>query len=152
MFYIIKMFYIIPIIRFVSVNCTLFFIPVPLPQYIWAHLLFSSHSYLDKKKLCGRVPIQSFIDADPARVDQICGRAGWRIKGAAGSKGNLCISQSTMKVYDVKSKKQGGKCSIEYVHLKNDAVVVACDKVEGDCLPVHYEPYTNQKKDKHTCK
>lgn len=152
MFYIIKMFYIIPIIRFVSVNCTLFFIPVPLPQYIWAHLLFFSHSYLDAKKLCGRIPVQSFIDADQAQVDQICSRNGWRIKGAAGSKGNLCISQSTMMVYDVESGKLGGKCSIGDVYWRNDAVVVACDKVEGKCRPVHYEPYMNQEKDIHTCK
>lgn len=102
-----------------------------------------------KSKLCGRVKVQSFIDADEGQVRQICRDAGWRVDGATGRKGNLCISNSTMTVYDVQSERKG--CRVNSANLRKHNVVVACNKVENQCFPVHYEKYQSQKQGKKRC-
>lgn len=103
-----------------------------------------------KSKLCGRVPVQSFIDADEGQVKQICRKAGWRVNGATGSKGNLCISNSIMTVYNVQSVSKGG-CKVKRAKPCKHKVVVACNKVENQCFPVHYEKYQGQKPGKEPC-
>lgn len=102
-------------------------------------------------ELCGRVPVQSFIDGDEGQVRQICHSGGQRVREATGPKGNLCISKSSMTVYDVKSKRQNNKCKVTSVNPGNHRVVVACDKVENKCLPVHYEKYIDQSPDNRNC-
>ncbi|TWW63502.1 hypothetical protein D4764_03G0005100, partial [Takifugu flavidus] len=81
----------------------------------------SGYSYLVKKGLCGRVPVQSFIQATEAQVVQVCGTAGSQVVGG----GNLCISKSEMKIYDVVSE-----CSVKNVTVRRHKVVLACEKVE----------------------
>ncbi|XP_056884361.1 uncharacterized protein LOC130523260 isoform X1 [Takifugu flavidus] len=79
------------------------------------------YSYLVKKGLCGRVPVQSFIQATEAQVVQVCGTAGSRVVGG----GNLCISKSEMKIYDVVSE-----CSVKNVTVRRHKVVLACEKAD----------------------
>uniref|UniRef100_A0A3B5JZP8 Uncharacterized protein n=1 Tax=Takifugu rubripes TaxID=31033 RepID=A0A3B5JZP8_TAKRU len=95
----------------------------------------SGYSYLVKKGLCGRVPVQSFIQATEAQVVQVCGTAGSRVVGG----GNLCISKSEMKIYDVVSE-----CSVKNVSVRRHKVVLACEKVGNKRLPVHYEKFKSQ--------
>ena len=45
-----------------------------------------------------------------------------------------------MTVYDVESKED---CTVKKVTTKNHEVVVACDKVGIECLPVHYQAKIN---------
>lgn len=99
--------------------------------------------YLEQKKLCGRVPVQSFIDAEEAEVKKVCQHAGRRVTGANGNQGNLCISETEMDVYHVNSA-QEKTCEVKRVKLAKQKVVLACDKVQSQCLPVHYERYTHQ--------
>lgn len=92
-----------------------------------------------RKGLCGRVPVQSFIDASEWRVQQICSEDGWRVSS------NLCISDSTMTVYDVTSEwDECGCCKVTRLRRRQQKVVVACNNVGNQCLPVHYEKYNNQ--------
>lgn len=112
-------------------------------------MLSPFRSYLDRENLCGRVRVQSFIEADLDDIERICSRAGWRVKGAAGRQGNLCISQSPMSVFDVSSKKLSEKCVVTNIRPREHPVVVACDGVGDRCLPVHYERYKEQEMDNH---
>lgn len=108
------------------------------------------HSYLASKNLCGRVKVQSFIDAEESQISQTCTGTGWRVEGA--TVGNLCINITPMDVFDVDSEKEGGKCTVKFVKQRKGPVVVACNMVEGQCLPVHYEKYSNQKKNNISCR
>lgn len=91
------------------------------------------------------------MDADLRQIRLICSRAGRRVQGAIGLDGNTCISQSSMNVYDVRSKKVEEKCIITVINPSKNPVVVACDKVDNNCRPVHYEQYTGQKRSDRTC-
>lgn len=103
-------------------------------------------SYLKDQQLWCRVgaPIQSFVEPSQ-NVDDVC-TDGLRVLNG----GNLCISQSEMKVYDVTTTKNNDDCTID-VQPRQTYVIVACDKVGNRCLPVHYEKYINQKKTSVHC-
>lgn len=108
--------------------------------------------YLVKKGLCGRTPVQSFINAAASQVDQICRGGGRQVRGATGGTGNLCISNSVLTVYDVCSNMSGSVCKVSSAKRRQHKVVVACDKVENICRPVHYERYNNQQPGNVVCK
>nr|XP_046235844.1 uncharacterized protein LOC124054203 [Scatophagus argus] len=101
-------------------------------------------SYLESHGLCGRVPVQSFIEAGENEVLQICRDAGRRVKG------NLCISESLMTVHDVKSQKMV-HCNVSSVNSPKRKVIVACDKINNLCFPVHYQTYGYQQPGNETC-
>lgn len=103
--------------------------------------------FLAKKELCGRSPVQSFILADEGQVDGVCGTSGEWVKDG----GNLCISKSRMTVYDVKSRKVNGKCLVTDVKKDNRKVVLACNKVDKTCSPVHYEKWKHQRAGGRDC-
>ena len=109
--------------------------------------MISLHRYLTRKKLCDRVPLQSFIDDSEVNVQKICRNGGRRVK----SGGNLCISASSLTVYDVESKHANGQCTVTSLSHRQQKVVVACDKVANVCLPVHYQGYKNQQPTKQNC-
>ncbi|CAG05744.1 unnamed protein product [Tetraodon nigroviridis] len=75
--------------------------------------------YLVGKQLCGRAPVQSFIQADQGQVSQVCGSSGQRVENG----GNLCISDSEMTVYDVKSREKDGGCHIKSNESRYDEFV-----------------------------
>lgn len=114
-------------------------------------MLFSHYSYLKSKGLCDREKFQSFIDAKLRDIKSICTRIGRRVEGASGDLGNTCISASSMNVYDVRSKLVEDKCVVTIINLTNTPVVVACDKVDNLCRPVHYYRYTGQRRSDRTC-
>uniref|UniRef100_A0A671XEM2 Uncharacterized protein n=1 Tax=Sparus aurata TaxID=8175 RepID=A0A671XEM2_SPAAU len=95
--------------------------------------------YLTRKKLCGRVPVQSFIDASEEEVKRIC-------QGVGSHNGcNLFSSNSIMTVYNVRSKLVNQHCQVASLpEPRQQEVVVACSKFQNQCLPVHYEAYRNQ--------
>ncbi|KAM7366463.1 hypothetical protein PAMP_015901 [Pampus punctatissimus] len=97
--------------------------------------------YLKDLQLCNRSR-QSFIrKEDEARVQKICNGSGRRVRG------NLCVSDSPMMVYELNVKKN---CQVKLLGNGSKYVTVACDKIENGCLPVHYEktqyPLPNKKR------
>ncbi|CAK6975570.1 uncharacterized protein LOC126404539 [Scomber scombrus] len=117
-------------------------------DFIWKHILqtkFPRNSIPDWENhfrtfnLRCRERKQSFIEqADLGQVQGICSSAGRFLRD------NLCISRSTMLVYDVISDMN--TCNILSVTPSRHYVIVACYNVENICRPTHYEPYN--KKDK----
>lgn len=116
-------------------------------SYYCHHNLECGYRYLVEKHLCGRTPIQTFIQADKDQVRKICGTSGKRVENG----GNLCISKSDMRVYDVKSRVRNGQCIVINVTEGNHRIVLACNKVSHTCLPVHYEKWTNQRAGRQDC-
>ncbi|KAM7377085.1 hypothetical protein PAMA_013729 [Pampus argenteus] len=92
-------------------------------------------TYLEEQKLCNR-PRQSFIrKEDEQKALQICQGSGWNVKD------NLCVSDSSMKVYELEVEVEND-CKVKLLDTKgtdNKYVTVACDKIENKCVPVHYE-------------
>ncbi|KAL2079153.1 hypothetical protein ACEWY4_024897 [Coilia grayii] len=102
--------------------------------------------YLDKKNLCGRVPVQSFFEgASEGLVKAICKGQGFVYKQ------NLCVSQKTLTVFHVSSQ-LAKPCKVTEVESKEEKVILACDAVANQCLPVHYEKYNGQKPGSVICK
>ncbi|CAJ1051851.1 hypothetical protein EXN66_Car013418 [Xyrichtys novacula] len=119
-------------------------------MFDWKHILSkpfkrSSESawknYLEKKNLCNR-PRQTFFEqTDEGLVRQICNGAGMPLDKSFY--GNLCISNTNIRQYEVKVS-TNGKCEVQRLKRLKKRVVVACDKVNNQCLPVHLEKYRNQ--------
>lgn len=95
--------------------------------------------------------MQTFIDGDEGQIKQVCRGGGKRVRGATGRKGNLCISVGGMTVYDVKSKISSRKCKVTSATRRRKNVILACDKVNNKCLPVHYEKDRGQKPTSQPC-
>ncbi|CAK6975572.1 complement C1q-like protein 4 [Scomber scombrus] len=105
--------------------------------------------YFEREGLCGRTIFQSFImKTDEAKVLQICSSAGWRLDGGNS---NLCISSSSMLVYQVTSR-NGCEIKKNDVSDHNHHVIVACNMVGKQCLPVHYERYKDQRRGNIPCR
>lgn len=116
-------------------------------SYNYCHnILVCGYSYLVKMHLCGRTSVQSFIQADETQVRLVCGTSGKRV-----GKQNLCISKSPMRVYDITSHVTNGQCFVTKVDVQDHRVVLACDKLDKMCLPVHYEKWRKQKARKLDC-
>lgn len=119
--------------------------------FVWRHVIQESFNrqstadwemYIRKYGLCNR-PRQSFIEGrDIGRVVQICNGSGrpllWSYQG------NLCISPSTMLMYDLTVD---NNCRVRSLMYNTNYVIVACDVVVNHCLPVHWERYSNQRPD-----
>ncbi|KAL2079155.1 hypothetical protein ACEWY4_024899 [Coilia grayii] len=102
--------------------------------------------YLDKKNLCGRVPVQSFFrQGSEGKVRAICKGQGFVYNR------NLCVSQNTFTVFHVSSQ-VAKPCKVTRIVSKKQKVILACDAVANQCLPVHYEKYNGQKPGSVTCK
>lgn len=97
-------------------------------------------SYITRKGLCGRARQQSFLRKnDEDRVKGICHERGIRYSG------NKCISTSSLRVYIVKSYYDSNrKCKVRF-WSERYYVVVACDVVGNQCLPVHYQTQTTSR-------
>ncbi|KAK2862912.1 hypothetical protein Q5P01_002445 [Channa striata] len=122
-------------------------------NFVWKHILRqifprdSKHEwqrYLKSENLCGRAPVQSFIDASENEVKNICSRSGLYLYN------NLCMSQKRMTIYEVHST-NNSVCTVESVKKITQFVIVACNKVRNQCRPVHFQEYSHQKPTKHPC-
>ena len=96
------------------------------------------YSYLSEKNLCRR-PSQTFMEERKYKnVRRICNGRGRQLPPG---RSNLCISDSRIRVYHVYV---GEDCEVVQLETYRQYVIVACDIVENQCLPVHYEPYKGQ--------
>lgn len=95
--------------------------------------------YLNRKGLCGRTPVQSFLSRRYSdRIKRICNGEGTR------DTGNLCISMRSFTVYIVESSVRYRECEV-HVRRENSYVSVACEVIDNECVPVHYEEQTNRR-------
>lgn len=106
--------------------------------------------YLKKEGLWCRTPVQSFIEDSESKVDRICSKDGRRLADTVTYPGNLCISSSDMLIYEVTIRKTNKGCDID-VSQDSRPAIVACDKVENRCLPVHFQRYEHQSPSKVPC-
>jgi len=93
------------------------------------------NTFIEKIKTWDR-PIQSFfLSSEASRVIAVCSSGGKR------NEGDRCISKEPLTFFTVKvnNKKQVTKVHIE----KNQHVILACNKIGNQCLPVHFEANIN---------
>lgn len=98
----------------------------------------SLHRYLRMKHLCKRRRQTFFMESDEENVKKICNGHGV----INNEHDNLCTSDSKMLVYYLNVT---SNCKILSKKEFRKYVVVACDKVENVCLPVHFEMFTNKR-------
>lgn len=97
----------------------------------WADYLTGTH-------LCGRTTLQSFLHKnDNESIIRICNGRGVR------DTGNRCISRRTFTVYIVESFMRNGRCEVNRLHNAEYYVVVSCEVIANQCLPVHYVRQSN---------
>lgn len=88
--------------------------------------------YILNKTGCGR-PTQSFLNPrDLGRVKEVCSE-----RGGERYKDNLCISRQSFTFVTVRSEM--GTCGIKSVREETKHLILACEVLGDDCLPVHFE-------------
>ncbi|KAK2844633.1 hypothetical protein Q5P01_011292 [Channa striata] len=107
--------------------------PTSLNQNEWEKFI--------RSKGCNR-PTQSFLHpADLERVKEVCTNRGGKVY-----KENLCISKQPFTFVTVRSEM--GTCGIKSVQPETKHLILACERLDNHCLPVHFEGNpTNQKPD-----
>lgn len=99
--------------------------PTSLDQNQWKR-------YILNKTGCGR-PTQSFLNPnDLARVKEVCSKGG-----GERYKDNLCISRQPFTFITVRSEM--GTCGIKSIREETKHLILACEVLGNDCLPVHFE-------------
>lgn len=99
--------------------------PTSLDQNQWKR-------YILNKTGCGR-PTQSFLNPkDLARVKEVCTE-----RGGERFKDNLCISRQSFTFITVRSEM--GTCGIKSIREETKHLILACEVLGNDCLPVHFE-------------
>ncbi len=80
-------------------------------------------------------PIQSFFNFREARrVLAVCSSGGKMYKG------NLCISKKPFKFFTVEINK---KKQVKRVKVQEQHVILGCDTIQNQCLPIHFEANQN---------
>ncbi|XP_056236967.1 uncharacterized protein LOC130172339 [Seriola aureovittata] len=99
--------------------------PTSLDQNQW-------EDYIKKNGGCER-PTQSFLQPkDLERVKAVCTNSGGK-----RYKENLCISDQPFKFVTVRSVL--GTCGIKSVREETKHLILACEVLENQCLPIHFE-------------
>lgn len=99
--------------------------PTTLDQNEWLN-------YIKNIGDCSR-PTQSFLDPkELKRVKAVCSKNGGKTY-----KDNLCISQQPFTFVTVRSEK--GTCGIKSVQKETKHLILACEVLDNECLPVHFE-------------
>uniref|UniRef100_A0A3Q1FN41 Ribonuclease A-domain domain-containing protein n=1 Tax=Acanthochromis polyacanthus TaxID=80966 RepID=A0A3Q1FN41_9TELE len=89
-------------------------------------------AYIKTHGGCDR-PTQSFLlPKDLDRVRAVCSSGGGQVYQE-----NLCISRQPFKFVTVRSEPQ--TCSIRSVKAETKHLILACEVLENQCLPVHFE-------------
>ncbi|XP_061633111.1 uncharacterized protein LOC133479758 [Phyllopteryx taeniolatus] len=89
-------------------------------------------SYIKNNGGCDR-PTQSFLHPkDLDRVKAVCSNSGGKT-----FKDNLCISQEPFSFVTVRSEQ--GTCGIRKIVQESKHLILACEVLENQCLPVHFE-------------
>ncbi|KAA8582652.1 hypothetical protein FQN60_006323 [Etheostoma spectabile] len=102
--------------------------------------------YIRNSGLCGRFYQSFFEPGYLGSIMQICQGYGHQLINPRV--GNLCISPNTMPFYYVVID---NNCVVQSLASYRNHVVVACDKLVNQCLPVHFERYTGQMPDVSPC-
>uniref|UniRef100_A0A3P9JFV0 Uncharacterized protein n=1 Tax=Oryzias latipes TaxID=8090 RepID=A0A3P9JFV0_ORYLA len=92
----------------------------------------SWQKFIEKRKeLCKR-PVQSFIpNEEREKLIAVCSAAGGKVYEK-----NLCISKEDFTFFTVRVDK---KCVVTNVQQETKRLILACDKVDNKCVPVHFE-------------
>uniref|UniRef100_A0A3Q3XEQ5 Ribonuclease A-domain domain-containing protein n=1 Tax=Mola mola TaxID=94237 RepID=A0A3Q3XEQ5_MOLML len=89
-------------------------------------------NFIQTKTGCSR-PTQSFLSPkDLDKVREVCSS-----KGGKTHKENLCISRQSFTFVTVRS--EPGTCGIKSIREENKHLILACEVLGNDCLPVHFE-------------
>ncbi|XP_029928275.1 angiogenin-like [Myripristis murdjan] len=81
---------------------------------------------------CNR-PTQSFLHpSDLDRVKAVCTSGGGKTYQE-----NLCISRQPFNFVTVRS--EPGTCGIRSIHRETKHLILACEVLDNQCLPVHFE-------------
>ncbi|KAK5862241.1 hypothetical protein PBY51_017656 [Eleginops maclovinus] len=99
--------------------------PTTLDQNQWMN-------YIRNNGGCSR-PTQSFLH--PNDLDKV--KAVCTPKGGAVYKDNLCISWQPFTFITVRSEQ--GTCGIKSIREETKHLILGCDKLSNQCLPVHFE-------------
>uniref|UniRef100_A0A3B3SG52 Si:dkey-237j11.3 n=1 Tax=Paramormyrops kingsleyae TaxID=1676925 RepID=A0A3B3SG52_9TELE len=106
----------------------------PINEDMAAWKRFFSHN----QNLCNR-PTQSFLRYnDKSLINNVCTSNGGKIYER-----NLCISNRTFSFITVRIK-QG--CEISSITRETNHIILACDKIDNVCRPVHFEGNQNNLK------
>lgn len=92
--------------------------------------------YLRSQGGCSR-PTQSFIQpSEEKKVDAVCSSSGGK-----AYKENMCISAQPFSFTTVRL--EPGTCGIKSISNERKHLILACDVLDNQCLPVHFEgnPY-----------
>lgn len=88
--------------------------------------------YIRNNGGCDR-PTQSFLSTnDLERVKAVCST-----RGGKTYKENLCISQERFTFVTVRS--EPGTCGIRSVKREDKHLILACEILDNQCVPVHFE-------------
>ncbi|XP_078143424.1 uncharacterized protein LOC144541940 [Centroberyx gerrardi] len=88
--------------------------------------------YIRNNGGCDR-PTQSFLHpSDLDKVKAVCSSRGGKIY-----KENLCVSQQRFTFVTVRSEQ--GTCGIRSIREENKYLILACEELDNQCLPVHFE-------------
>ncbi|KAK1895055.1 Angiogenin [Dissostichus eleginoides] len=99
--------------------------PTTLDQNQWMNFIKNNGD-------CSR-PTQSFLHpSDLHRVMAVC-----TSKGGATYKENMCISRQLFSFVTVRS--EPGTCGIRSVKEETKHLILACNELSNECLPVHFE-------------
>ncbi|XP_070767934.1 uncharacterized protein [Enoplosus armatus] len=99
--------------------------PTSLDQNEW-------ENYIKNNGGCVR-PTQSFLDPkDLDRVRDVC-----TSRGGKAHMDNLCISKQPFTFVTVRSEM--GTCSIRSIRQETKHLILACEVLSNQCLPVHFE-------------
>ncbi|KAL7875286.1 hypothetical protein SRHO_G00062560 [Serrasalmus rhombeus] len=105
--------------------------PKTLDQNEW-------QAFIQQIGTCDR-PVQSFLPySDKQRVDNVCSTSGVK-----KNDGNMCISKQEFGFITVKVD---NNCKVKSVIKETKYIILGCDEVHGDCLPVHFEANKNNAK------
>uniref|UniRef100_A0A8C5ELS1 Ribonuclease A-domain domain-containing protein n=1 Tax=Gouania willdenowi TaxID=441366 RepID=A0A8C5ELS1_GOUWI len=103
--------------------------PTSLDQNQW-------ESYIRNNGGCDR-PTQSFIHPkDLDKVKAVCSKEGGKT-----FKENLCISKQLFSFITVRSVP--GTCGIKSIKEETKHLILACEQLDNQCLPVHFEGNPN---------
>uniref|UniRef100_A0A3Q3SD14 Si:dkey-237j11.3 n=1 Tax=Mastacembelus armatus TaxID=205130 RepID=A0A3Q3SD14_9TELE len=99
--------------------------PTSLNQNEW-------ENFIRSKGNCDR-PTQSFLSPEELdKVKDVCTNRGGKVY-----KENLCISKQPFTFVTVRSEQ--GTCGIRSVRQETKHLILACEVLDNQCLPVHFE-------------
>ncbi|KAI5106081.1 hypothetical protein C0J45_3778 [Silurus meridionalis] len=104
--------------------------PQSLDQNQW-------QNFIRKINTCDR-PVQSFIPYNQKQsVDEICSPSGGK---TFSNQRDLCVSKQEFTFTTVYVD---NNCIVTGVISENKYLLLACNEIQGHCLPVHFEPNKN---------